>query len=60
MKEISIRPVIRALSIGEYAEFPMEHCDSARTAAHELGKKLKRRYRVKTIDQDTYRVTRES
>lgn len=54
---ISIRPVIRALTLGEHADFPMDHCDSARTAAHELGKKLKRKYKVKTIDRDTYRVT---
>lgn len=57
MKDISIRPVIRALALGEYADFPIEHCDSARTAAHELGKKFKRKYKVKTIDRDTYRVT---
>lgn len=53
-----VRPEIRKLQVGECVEFPIEQQGSVRTAAYELGKRLRRKFVTATVDDDTYRVTR--
>ncbi|MDE5945551.1 MAG: hypothetical protein K2G93_08230 [Rikenella sp.] len=53
-----VRPTIRELQIGDSVEFPIEQQGSVRTAAYELGKRLRRKFVTATVDDDTYRVTR--
>lgn len=57
-KSKPISPVLKKLEVGETTDYPMHQYVSCNAVMQQLKKTFKKRFSMKSLDEDTFRVTR--